>query len=612
MNRIWLSKRGTSLVEILVVMVVLLVGILTVVQMFPTGFRVVRSGESQTIAGRLAQQELERWKTMAANLPSGILAVDESGLTVVNDQFPGPPFDDYLTDSNGEVITEEGRAARGNLFNLRRVVDETTGIPVAGYFQTGGGTKYGSRYTLAFSPIVVKHDPETDKLVNFAVKSGDLSRRKGDSSENPPILRPGQYAIDTAIVGGPAFNVAFPANPSAGSCVYYISYSYWAVPEGSAEADAELLSVVNQVVEVPGDQADWVQVPVQVAAGYELLEIEEETDTCARGFEDRTGVEWSDNPYEFQLADPILGVIAFNPTGHGRYEYTAQGIKPIKARIDYLIYDTRIIREDKVVPDNVTDDPALGDVVQIKLALRFILNNGDPTDNPDEPEYKGLVTLGQGEVTVADPMLVVDLATGLRVSFPMGNVDFQSGIVSLPARADLLDWGSNPVAEDVSLVGRNLRFFYRADGDWAVQCQKAYLNYQRLHGSSQLDYCHYRFDSDNESNPNRLWFAKCEAGKTVAVDYTYVKDVFGADNKSYPTEMKISGEAYQISDAPDGTGECFIDLEPPRFAEHSTAGDIQRVYAVVGTSFKARVIWRDGKRWRHVDMDTTLTRDSGD
>ncbi|MGC8864068.1 MAG: hypothetical protein ACP5R5_15025, partial [Armatimonadota bacterium] len=70
-NRIWTDRKGTSLVEILVVMVVLLVGIMTIIQMFPTGFCVVRAGESQTIATRLAQQELERWKSMAANLPVG-------------------------------------------------------------------------------------------------------------------------------------------------------------------------------------------------------------------------------------------------------------------------------------------------------------------------------------------------------------------------------------------------------------------------------------------------------------------------------------------------------------------------------------------------------------
>jgi hypothetical protein len=31
----------------------------------------------------------------------------------------------------------------------------------------------------------------------------------------------------------------------------------------------------------------------------------------------------------------------------------------------------------------------------------------------------------------------------------------------------------------VPLADRHVRFFYRADGDWSVQCQKAYSYYQR-------------------------------------------------------------------------------------------------------------------------------------
>ena len=93
-NSILRDNRGTSLIEILVVMVVLLVGIMTIIQMFPTGFKVVRAGESKSIATRLAQQELERWKAMTGNIPEAILPIDEAG-GVLNDQDVGPPFDGW-------------------------------------------------------------------------------------------------------------------------------------------------------------------------------------------------------------------------------------------------------------------------------------------------------------------------------------------------------------------------------------------------------------------------------------------------------------------------------------------------------------------------------------
>ena len=79
MDSIWSSRRGTSLIEVLVVMLILLIGIMTVIQMFPTGFGVVKAGESRTIATKLAQQELERWKNMSQNLPDGILPTSFDG-----------------------------------------------------------------------------------------------------------------------------------------------------------------------------------------------------------------------------------------------------------------------------------------------------------------------------------------------------------------------------------------------------------------------------------------------------------------------------------------------------------------------------------------------------
>ena len=68
MHNLWKGKRGTTLVEILVVMVVLLVGIMTVIQMFPTGFSVVRAGESH-------EQELAFVEYRPEEAPVGEVAV---------------------------------------------------------------------------------------------------------------------------------------------------------------------------------------------------------------------------------------------------------------------------------------------------------------------------------------------------------------------------------------------------------------------------------------------------------------------------------------------------------------------------------------------------------
>ncbi len=607
MYNLWSSKRGTSLVEILVVMVVLLVGIMTVVQLFPTGFRVVKAAESQTIATRLAQQELERWKNMAECLPNGILPIDENNTVRLN-QPPGPPYKDYESDDTTgdwqfDIVNGQSRIRRGNAYNVRQVFGETTLIPVGSYFGVLNGPAYGSRYTLAFSPIDVSL--VAGAIQGLSIRSGDLQRRRGDSGMEPPYLRPGQYAIDYDLSAGTGgvqvFHVAFPKDPGVAKRVYYISYSYWVVPTGGGEP--ELVSKVDQRIPddpaqyVDGANGDWVEVPVEGApSGYDVTELEDHTDSCARGFVEVPS--FSLDPYEFQLADSVMGVIAFNPRGHGMYEYTARGVRPIEARIDYRIYDTRILREDRTVPP-----PSSGATdIAVKLALRFILNIGDPTDNPNpltndpqEPRgapYEGLIP------GVKMPVLIIDLATGLRVNLTDPDaINFNTGVVHLPISADLVDASGTVLGANTPLAGRHLRFFYRADGDWSVQCSKAYTTYNRVWGTNQVDFRSYRaVGAGNGQLTNRLLFAPCEGKKSVVVDYSYITE-------SDSVEHKVSGEAHMV-DMDTATGQWCVDLKvPPQAYIPANARMV-----VVGTSFTVRVLWRDGKNWRHVDMDTNLTR----
>lgn len=612
MNSLWKARKGTTLVEILVVMVVLLVGIMTVITMFPTGFRVVRAAESQTIATKLAQAEVERWKNMPGNLPDAILPLDFSN-AIINDQDPGPGFEGMMP------TTVTGQYYPGNAGNFRWVRNETTPIPVGSYFQTGGGALYGSRYNLAFAPIEVELDPgKPGQYLGLSVKSGDLQRRVGDSQDRI-FLRRGQYGVDYTLgTSGtqPCFYVCFSYDQDP-SHIYHVSYSY-TVSATSPASDTQYLSTVDQTVN-PSATGDWVAVPITAPAGYDVESVEEGSDSCARGFMQVVN-NWSNDPYEFTLADSILGIVAFNPLAHNALERTARGVRAVTARIDYRIYDPRIIREERVVAalnEDLDGDPQhLNDHTQIKLALRFILDSGDPTDvhdgdatdNPDEPTFEGLVKQRLGmevnssaDLAIPQAMLIIDLATGLRVEMPGGSIDFKNGIVHLPERANLIDWSSLPVPDlqDVLLQGRHLKFFYRADGDWSVQCQKAYSYYLREYGANPVDYREFKLIQDGDG----LWkllFARCMSGQSVAVDYTYT-DAGGVIRK-------VSGKNLRLSDdvIPDGGNLCsYVVLGPS-----GTAVNPSDRIIVVGTSFRSRVIWRDGRAWRYVDIDTNLTRNS--
>ena len=56
------SRRGTSLVEVLVALVLLVIGIYSIARLFPGGFFSLRSAENDTFADRLAQGQLEQLK----------------------------------------------------------------------------------------------------------------------------------------------------------------------------------------------------------------------------------------------------------------------------------------------------------------------------------------------------------------------------------------------------------------------------------------------------------------------------------------------------------------------------------------------------------------------
>lgn len=625
MNGLLNNRKGTSLAEILVVMVILLIGIMYVVTMFPAGFHVVLAAESQTIATKLAQAEIERWKNMPGNLPDGILPLAVGYGTdlnpdsdVLNDTPPGPPFEAFTGPAGATNFVA------GNVVNFRYVRNETTPIPVGSYFTSGAGAGYGSKYTLAFSPIEAtprKINPTTTVYDGLTVKSGELLRRRGDS-DSDIYLRPGQYGIDYTLDSG-KFNVSFSydRNPAH---VYLISYSYWV--EDTNGNDRTLLSKVDQPIS-PDPNGGWTPVTISLPteySTYNVTEMEENTDTCARGFVQVTAQGWTDDPYEFALVDSITGVIAFNPHARNMTEYTARGVRAITARIDYRICDPRIIREDKVVQaaNEDLDNNGTNDHTAVKLALRFILNagqpdrlgDGDPTDNPDEPTFEGLVRQELGlrvtnisQLRVSQSMLIIDLATGLRVSMKDVTIDFKSGIVHLPVNADLIDWQSNPMPDTVGvpLQGRHLRFFYRADGDWSVQCHKAYTYYLRKSGTSKVDYYHFKFKVPSAPNgPYQLLFARCDSGKSVTVDYSYI-DSKNVTHKMVGHTFKISEDWTDDGDV-SGSKCSYVTLDVPNGC---TMDPMMRI-VVTGASFKARVIWRDGKHWRFVDIDTTLTRNS--
>src|SRR5436305_6168395 len=85
LRRIPHHRKGTSLVEVLVVIVIFLIGILAIAQIFPGGFRVLANTRAISVASTLAESELNRVQA-SGQMPEMVIPIlyqPAGGTTVV-------------------------------------------------------------------------------------------------------------------------------------------------------------------------------------------------------------------------------------------------------------------------------------------------------------------------------------------------------------------------------------------------------------------------------------------------------------------------------------------------------------------------------------------------
>ena len=120
-------QRGTSLVEVLVVLVILVLGIFSIARLFPGGFIAVRSAENNTFADRLAQAQLETLKQNDAFLLEAVYMYLSDGTFSPN---VGPD------DLSGTTASPYGGDATLNDINKARYIQgETFNVPSANTLQ---------------------------------------------------------------------------------------------------------------------------------------------------------------------------------------------------------------------------------------------------------------------------------------------------------------------------------------------------------------------------------------------------------------------------------------------------------------------------------------------
>jgi len=559
------AEAGFSILEVLIAIVILLIGVLAVIRIFPTGLDLIRSGSFRTVSVHLGQAELERWKNHPAGLADFIAPVfwdDTANRWFLSPGLQGrEPLKPYK-DQNGyeQLASLDFRLILGE----RAIVPSPTdtpngprgvyhlahGLPAINPNLDGNGVGAGSNVT--DGTLVVS--------ATWSYQQVPVSALANDGTDY------GQYAVFNATTGALQFDT-----DNSGDRWFSVDYV--------ANVSSTPLAVFEELVRVP--QGSATPSPATLAYG----DLDPSTLTVRRAY--RQG--------EYAL-DPKTGVLLFEPRTAGT---------PI--RISYIVRDWQILQEERIVEAaNRVDSNGNPLTVPVVRTTISYLRGG-----PNDPNYQGLDPNGLSPIS--EPLIIVDLATGQPVNFDN----------TLAVRDDyanaLVGTGTDYKGGEIGLLGnvyagQRVRVFYRTQDHWAVQTQRASRAYLPEVTSSPAplsdDPRRYRVTLDN--GYITLLFRASEAGKSVAVTYRF-RERAGA----LPT--RVEGELHTLTAEPtdyyntpaDPTDDvCFVRLNEPITGSRvfNPANDPSTgIECVEGTSLKVRTSWQEKSNRRYEDLETYLT-----
>ena len=655
------TRRGVSLIEVLVVLVLLVLGILIIVRLYPSGFFSINSVGNAALADSLGQAAVQTQAQNAGGLPESILPTPAT-----NDLTQASVADaSYDPDFNPNVEPDYSKT----LDRARVISNETMTVPSA------TGAMRQSIYVVNYGPIVM---PVAQSDTNFskylAINSpfwqalpGTYTDAAAPKSDLPQdVIFPGQqrvlvdytngrvsvpyaqrydqsfvltvvhtdpntnmdktYTLNFKVphsgnVGPPVTNEARSTVFGAASTFYTDSQKYynggWFDPAVAANNTDALGATYtyNTDASPVAPPLPWKNVtlyrPFHAPAGTA-------SGTNTHGF--------SSDPYEFTLTAPNImdasnnslgnsGGIVFNPLAAG-----GNGVSALKAKISYLTYSWKIVHEDR-------DVPALSgaDTTAARLTLKNLKRAGD--NNPDNSIYSGLIPnsflsmialdldtgLMAGNATpVADPTAAEgniwdedvkgpspDPATYISVSFSTGRVTIGSNA-----------FGDNP--NNTTPKPHRVRLFYVGDADWTVAVQKAPSYYTKnlntvVSGTDPL-LVSGQYGVDQTANgATALYFPRSDAGKSVEIDGTYVDSTSGtAQLKTFAATIAIPPVVVALG----ATNYVSVSLSDPLLTGGLPTGSPSNVTvtAVRGLSVRSVVAWKERDRFKVHSVDTLLNR----
>jgi hypothetical protein len=370
---------------------------------------------------------------------------------------------------------------------------------------------------------------------------------------------------------------------------------------------------------------------------------------------DKTGAAFSAvDPYQFKLLNENLGVLLFNPIGNGvTVSREGHDREPLTARVNYDVYDWRILHDDFRVDIGVLPGEASASNPQVVYAQHKlpvagvkVSGNAGPDGLPNTPIATLETARGDGttDTSVAngsksDNFVLMDMDTGgvfceVNTANPSQNlitIDKSSGVVTFH---DLDNDSTNGITGElllpdgstvnVALDNRAVRALYMVNQEFSVQVLKAAAQYTMSASPINLSVGQFYIGGTQAGvgQTNRIYFPNSDNGQKVTIgEVTYV-DSFGASHD-------VMGQDFLISAGTDATIALpYIDLGKDLGAASISFANGYGARNIKGASVTVRVLWnpttffltgnspqnlsslnRWGQAWRKANNETFLQKE---
>jgi hypothetical protein len=655
------NRRATSLVEVLVVLVILLIGVFAVIRVFPLGFTFLRNSESRLRSTRLAHGLIEKIQSEAANLPDAV--------TYSYFNWNGSRFvRQFIMDEDPDDLSSDPSNPYYNDINKFRYI---VGEPVKIGLPTPLAATTGSVYMLKLGPIYMDDlvgNPEQapgNNLVDrnyfnmfLAVNSAPLNVSSGSHRVDPAFYRTRLAGPQNCLVdenednNGGAWILFYPST-STNERVFRVRYTRVVNDHDDTTVDP-VVAMDESITVLPGE---YVWKPItQVGADDSILAG---SVVVTREFArlPLSGTWSADDPYEYKLLTPNLtpsgsavagapranpGIIVFNPAGarHGR------GQDPFKAYVDYAVLDWHIIHDDR-------DVPAVSAGSDGEVPVRTTLTRLKSLDyvNPDNTFYEGIFPAGDINPNNNTDIMVIRLDTGAVLNAAQNGRPGDYGLLKAPATAAAqraLDYwiNSDPktggyangviyVNSNTVPVGTPIRILYKAEGEWGVALTKPVATYRETSATWVGTWANISLDPADPLQdrfmstgmPDQYWrattaggiaelyFARTELNKSVVVTLQARSSATGSWRRSSPLQIAINTPNQVSVGSNNNVNVASVDIG--KYLRHlGWDGDPANWNVAGGTikgaTAKSRVIWKDAldrnAPWRIQDLDTYLTQ----